>query len=121
MKPNTLNWKHYQRSKYGNRKASYNGVVYHSQLEAEYAQDLDLRVKAKDIKSWERQVKLSLDVNGVHICNYFIDFLIHHNDGSREYVEAKGFPTDLWRLKWKLTQALWDEICPDAKLTLVKG
>jgi hypothetical protein len=35
-------------------------------------------------------------------------------------IEVKGFETDLWRIKWLLTEALLDEIEPDAKLVLVK-
>ena len=35
-------------------------------------------------------------------------------------VEVKGFETDVWRLKWKLTEALLDELEPNAKLILVK-
>ena len=88
--------------------------------EAKYAEDLDWRVKGKDIKSWERQKKISLDVNGKHIANYYIDFVIHHNDGSREYVEVKGFATEVWRLKWKLFEALIDEIDPGMEITVVR-
>lgn len=108
------------KSKYRNESAVYNGIRYHSKKEAKYAEDLDWRVKGKDIKSWDRQVKISLDVNGKHICNYYIDFVIHHNDGSREYIEVKGFSTEVWRLKWKLFEALIDEIDPGMEITVVR-
>jgi hypothetical protein len=107
-------------NKYHSTKAEYNGFVYHSKKEAAYAQELDLRVKAKDIRSWERQKRLSLDVNGFHICDYVIDFVIHNNDNSRTYVEVKGFETREWHLKWKLTEALMPTIDPDGDLLLVK-
>lgn len=102
---------HFQtrRNKYGNVGQTYDGIAYHSKKEAVYAEELALRKKAKDIKDWKRQVKISLDVNGYHICNYFIDFVITHNDGVLEYVEVKGFSTDVWRLKWKLFEALFDK------------
>lgn len=96
-------------SKYGNVTAEHNGIQYHSKKEAAYAAELDLRVKAGDIKSWTRQEKISLDVNGFHICNYFIDFVVIHNDDSTEYVEVKGFETDVWKMKWKLFEALYSE------------
>ena len=86
-------------NKYHSITNQYNGLTYHSKLEAAYAQELDIRVKAGDIKSWDRQVKLDLKVNGQHICNYYIDFIIHHNDGTKEFVEIKGFETEVWRLK----------------------
>lgn len=108
------------RRKYGNIKKEYNGIVYHSQKEADYAFELDLRIKAKDIKSWDRQVRIDLKVNGYHICNYYIDFVIHHNDKSLEYVEVKGFVTDLWRMKWKMTEAIFSKDHPEIKLSIVR-
>ncbi len=111
---------YYQKTKYSNvRKQTYNGQNYDSGFEAGYAAELDLRVKAKDIKSWERQVKIPLDVNGYHIANYYIDFIIHHLDGTTEYVETKGLASDVWRMKWKLFEALYGDK-PDVKLTVVK-
>ena len=98
----------------------YNDKFYHSKKEAAYAQELDIRKKAKDIKDWERQVKCPLDVFGRHVCNYFIDFKIYHNDGSIEMVEVKGFQTEIWRLKWKLFEAIWNHDYPDIKLTVIK-
>lgn len=106
--------------KYHNQSAVYNDVRYDSKKEARYAEDLDWRVKGKDIKGWERQKRISLDVNGKHIANYYIDFVVHHNDGSREYVEVKGFATEVWRLKWKLFEALIDEIDPGMDITVVR-
>lgn len=110
-------------NKFHAKSTEYNGHVYHSKLEAAYAQELDLRVKAKDIKSWDRQVKLDLKVNGVHITNYYIDFVLHNNDGSREFVECKGLPTSEWKLKWALLEALFDSDFrqqPDDCMSLVK-
>lgn len=106
-------------NKYRNKKAEHNGVSYHSKFEAGYAAGLDIRKKTGDIRSWERQVKIPLDVNGKHIANYFIDFKILHNDGIVEYVEVKGFETDTWRLKWKLFDALYGDDNM-VRLTIVK-
>ncbi len=96
--------------KYHNIKTEYKGVKYDSRREAEYAMELDWRVKAKDIKSWEGQEKIPMIVNGKKICTYIIDFVIIHNDGSLEYVEVKGFKTAVWRLKYKLFEALYPEL-----------
>lgn len=87
-----------------------------SKKEAQYAAELDLRIKAKDIKSWEKQYKIPIEINGKHICNYFIDFVITHLDGNKEYVEVKGMETEVWKLKWRLVEALH----PDWKLTVIK-
>ena len=93
-------------NKYHAKRQEYNGILYDSKLEAGYAAELDLRVKAGDIKRWERQVKISLDINGYHISNYYCDFLLFHNDGTKEYVECKGMELEPWKTKWKIFEAL---------------
>jgi len=108
-------------SRYGNIRNEYNGRVYHSKKEANYAAELDLLKKAGQIADWKPQVRIPLDVNGFHICNYYIDFEVSHNDETTEYVEVKGFQTDVWRMKWKLLEALYDEKVKsgEVKLTVV--
>lgn len=101
------------------KKQEYNGFRYDSGFEANYAAELDLRLKAKDIKGYDKQVNLNLIVNGFIVCQYRIDFIIYHNDGTTEYVECKGYPTDYWKLKWKLFEALYS-IKPDVKLSIVQ-
>lgn len=111
-------------NKYGAKKATHNGVLYHSKLEAQYAFDLDMLLKAGKIDSWERQVKISLDVNGYHIANYYCDFLIHHKDGLKEYVEIKSKFTEqmeVYRLKRKLLEATFLKENPDVKYTVQIG
>lgn len=108
--------------KYRNIPKQYSGTIYDSKKEAEYAKQLDWKLRAGTIKEWQRQVKISLDVNGKHICNYFCDFLIIHLDDQREYVEIKSDITEtpLWRIKWKLFEVLIDQIDKGATLTIVK-
>lgn len=103
-------------SKYSSVITTYGGILYHSKKEAAYAEELDTRVRCKDIRSWERQVRIPLDVNGAHICDYVMDFVITHNDETKEFVEVKGFEKPEWKLKWKLLQAIF----PTLRLTLVK-
>ena len=112
-------WYSKKQNKYNATRQMHNGILYHSKKEVGYVKELELRVKAKDIKSWTRQEKISLDVNGYHICNYYIDFVITHNDDSIEYVEVKGYETTEWRLKWKLFESLYGDL-PNVKLTVVK-
>lgn len=107
-------------NKYKNTRQTYDGYNYQSKFEASQAQELDLRLKAKDIQSWERQFKISIDINGYHICNYFCDFRILHNDGSYELVETKGIETEAYRLKRKLLEAVWLPEHPDHIYTVVK-
>lgn len=105
------------RNKYGAKKKEYNGRLYMSKGEAGYAQELELRKKAGEIKEIVPQFRISLDVNGYHICNYIVDFLVTLPDGTQELHEYKGFATDLWKFKWKLTEALYSD---KYKLVLVK-
>lgn len=88
-----------------------------SKFEASIAQDLELRKKAGDIKDFKEQVKIPLIVNGYVVCDYTIDFVIEHNDGTIEYREAKGYATDVWKLKWKLFEALYSDK-PDVTLVV---
>ena len=98
----------------------YNGRTYHSMSEARYAQELDLQIKAGEIKSWEPQVKISLDVNGQHITNYFCDFRVINKDGSVELHEVKGFATEIYRLKRLLFEATYLHDNPGVKYLVIK-
>tara|TARA_R100001460_G_C3511030_1_gene171458 strand:- start:527 stop:877 length:351 start_codon:yes stop_codon:yes gene_type:complete len=112
--------KYQNRNKYKAVKQKFNGRTYHSKKEAQYAAELEWRLKAKEIVEYIPQFPLRLYVNEKKICNYFIDFKVIYPDGSIELVEVKGFETDVWRLKWKLTEALLNDLEPNAKLVLVK-
>lgn len=110
-------------AKYRNRHTLYEGVAYHSAKEARYAAELDLRKRTGEILDWKGQVKIPLEVNGEHICNYYIDFEVLYPGGLKEWVEVKGFETDVWRLKWKLVNAIYKEELEkgdELRLTLVK-
>lgn len=103
------------RAKYGNTKTVYDGFKFDSKKEAAYAQQLDWRVKARDIKSYEKQVVFHLVVDGKKVCKYISDFIITHNDGSKEVVDCKGVKTAVFMLKWKLCQILY----PNYKYSIV--
>jgi len=112
-------WKNKNRfvkNKFGSIKQTYNGFSYDSKREAEYAAELDWLMEAKEVKKWERQHKISIDINGKHICNYYVDFKVYFNDGRIEYHEVKGYETAVWKLKWKLSQAIY----PDNNFVLIK-
>lgn len=122
-----MTWTDRRGSKYGSKSTEYEGVVYHSKKEAGRAAELDLLERGKQIGNIRRQVKISIDVCGqcnrlcrehcpahpkdyggtLHITNYYIDFVYHDIKKDTEvYEEVKGFPTEIWQLKWKLTEAL---------------
>jgi hypothetical protein len=105
-----------QEGKCNARKATYNRHTYHSGREAEYAQELDWRVKAGELREWRRQVPIELCVGGKLICTYTIDFVEIDRDGKETWTEVKGFETPEWRLKWKLFEALY----PDRSMQVVR-
>jgi hypothetical protein len=102
--------------KYKNKPTMYKGIRYASKKEADYAINLDWKLKAKEIKSWARQICFNLVVQDQHICKYYLDFMVEYNNGTIEYIEVKseGTKTELWKIKWKLVQVLY----PDVKFVL---
>ena len=108
------------KKKYKNVPKDYNGVTYHSTFEAKVARDLEIKKRAGLIKDIKRQVKIELYAYDKHICNYIIDFVVINKDDEKEYIEVKGFETDVWRLKWKLFEAMINSKEPEAKLTIIK-
>jgi hypothetical protein len=79
-----------------------------------------VRKRAGEIEKWERQVKVELRAYGCHICDYFVDFRVTYTNGDIEYVEVKGFETDVWRLKWKLFEAFMRSEHPEVLLVVVR-
>lgn len=58
-----------------------------------------------EITNLKTQFKVSCDVNGIHICNYFGDFFYRDKDGTAHLEDVKGFKTPVYRLKKKLVMA----------------
>ena len=99
--------KTWQTNKYRAKKTTYKESKYASRKEANKARELDQLLKSGKIKSWTKQVKLPLyGRNGTRVCHYFVDFAVTHHDGCVEYIEIKSpvTATDLWKLKWRLTE-----------------
>jgi hypothetical protein len=102
----------YKKSKYGNIKTEYDGYLYMSKREAQYAQQLNVLMKAKNIKnkviSFEKQVPFVIEVNGKKICKYLADFKVLYADGHEEIIDVKGMKTSIYKLKKKLVEALYN-------------
>lgn len=109
-----------QFSKYGAKKQEYAGNMYDSKFEAGTAEYLDTLLMAGEIASVDRQVRIPLEAYNVKIFNYIIDFVVTHHDGHKEYVEAKGYETDIWKAKWKMLEAKLALEDPTAEMTLLK-
>jgi len=97
-------------NKFNARKTEYKGRLYDSKREAQYAQELELLKKGRAIKDYEPQFRIKLVVNRHPICSIIVDFLVTMATGQPQLHEVKGRETAVWRIKWKLLQALfWDK------------
>ena len=101
------------------KKTRVGDHIYDSGFEADYARELHLRKAAGEIKDWEKQKTLDLVVNEYLVCTYRIDFIVYHLDDTVEYVETKGWASPVWRIKWKLFEALYSDKL-GVKLTVVQ-
>ena len=117
-KQETISPKEYQelmksaskQNKYRNKPKEYRGRKYHSTREANFAAELDLKIRANIVKSWDPQFRWDLRIKGQHWVFYAIDFRVEMTDGSIWYVEIKGTPTPDWTQKFKATKILFDEL-----------
>lgn len=107
-------------NKYGAKKQEYKGHKYDSKFEANIAQDLDLKLNAGEILEVQRQVRIPLYAYGIKVFTYIIDFIVKHKDGHLEYIEAKGYETDIWKAKWKMLEAKLAKEEPTSEMTLIK-
>jgi hypothetical protein len=96
-------------SKYNAKKALLDGKIFHSQSEGDFYGELKLQERAGLIKGFDSQVKEELCAYGVPICNYYVDFLVYHNDGTKEFIEHKGKSTPDWWLKWQMLVAKYKD------------
>lgn len=100
--------------KFGARMTEYNGKMYHSAFEANYAKSLDMAKSAVhpdyQVENWISQVPFECRVNGVLICKLIVDFKVIYANGRVEYVDTKSKATAKlpdFRIKKKLVEALY--------------
>ena len=92
------------------------GHIHHSRGEAGWCNNLELRVRAGDIQSYEGQKRFDFVVNGKKICSHIPDFFVTGADGSVWVEEFKGFEADVWKLKKKMFAAFF----PDIRYVVIK-
>lgn len=109
-----------KRTKYNATREEIGGTTYDSKLEGRYAQDLMMKKLCGDIKDFKSHVNMPLVVEGKKICDYEVDFVVQHNDGSTEYVEVKGMFLPVGKFKWRLFEALYGND-KNVSLTLVRS
>lgn len=92
-------------SKYHNVHTVVDGITFDSQREAKRYAELNLELLVGTIADLKLQVPFSLDVDGVHICDYIADF-VYQRDGQQMVEDAKGKRLELFRIKKLLMWAI---------------
>jgi hypothetical protein len=88
--------------KYNAKPCIVDGIRFASKFEAKIYGDVKLLVKSGCVASVILQKKFPLFGKSGKICIHIVDFFITFKDGHSEVWEAKGFPTQEWKLKRKL-------------------
>ena len=86
------------------------GHIHQSIFESNYCDDLRILKRAGEVAKVEQQYRVEIYVKGVKVCNHYIDFFVVFTDGRAEFHETKGYETDVWKLKRKLTEILFPDI-----------
>lgn len=99
-------------NKYGAKRTEFNGKIFDSKFEASVAEDLETRKLAKDIKDYDTQFRIEVDVYNalgevVAHKRHKVDFRILHNDGSYELLEAKGMITADYQWRRDIVVGIW--------------
>lgn len=90
--------KNVKKTKYRANKTSVDGHTFDSLKEAEYYQQLKLRLQAKDIKGFCLQPTFILAPG----LKYKADFIVFNNDQTYDVIDVKGFKTKEYIAKKKV-------------------
>lgn len=95
-------------SKYGNRKTVIDGIAFDSYKEARRYMELRLLERAGKLKALELQVPFELlpKCGKNRAVKYVADFVYWDKDGNKIVEDAKGYRTEVYKLKKKMMLAL---------------
>lgn len=107
-----------RRNKYGAIKTKVDGVMFDSRLESQWYTYLKTLGTYDLISDLELQKEFLLTVNGKQIGIYIADYFFFDKKKQKWTVgDAKGVKTDVFKLKWRLCQALY----PDFEYQIYTG
>lgn len=92
---------------------------HRSGLEGRVCDELRLRKIAGDIKDYRKEQTQHLELDGLSLGTYRADFVIDHNDGTTEIMEAKGIEFQKFKRDWKILEHMHRNN-PNIILTIVK-
>ena len=98
-------------NKFNAKKTEYNGNVYDSKKEADFARDLDLLIRAREVLGYKTQVDYPVFINNKKVFSYKLDFEITDKDGRVRLVDIKGYKKgsayQIFKLKRKCVEAYY--------------
>lgn len=98
--------KGYGRSKYNAKRTAVGDLMFDSKGEAERWSELQLLLKAGEIKNLTRQVTIPCLINGRKVFSYRPDFVyLDTRTGQNVIEDFKGMQTDVFKLKRKILEA----------------
>lgn len=96
-------------NKYNAKRVKIDNIWFASMHEASRYQELMLLQRAGQIQDLELQVPFAIVVNGKKICKYLADFRYFDVASGKVVTEdAKGYANQLYKLKKKLVEAMYD-------------
>jgi hypothetical protein len=95
-------------NKFRARPVVVNGERFDSKKEAKRWLVLQMLNQSGEIKNLQRQVSIPLFAAGKKICTYRADYKYERN-GQTVIEDAKGYQTDVFKIKWKWAQAMHPE------------
>lgn len=102
----------YQVGKYGAKRVTVDGVTFASKREAHRYRQLQLLVRAGEIRDLRLQVPFPITVVNVQtgeitaVAKYLADF-VYERDGRQVIEDCKGFRTETYKLKKKEVEACY--------------
>jgi len=100
-----------KRNKFHAKRTEFNGRIYDSKKEANYAAQLELLKRGKVITEYICQPRYDIIINDINCGFYKADFLITFADGHTEVWDVKGMKSGsayaMFRIKKKIVEALY--------------
>lgn len=99
---NLAEYKAAKPSKYRNKRATVDGIKFASRREAKRYGELQLLVKAGEVRDLRLQVPFDLIVRDIKVCRYVADFVYTDAMGRTVVEDVKGVKTPVYKLKRRL-------------------
>ena len=93
------------KSKYKAKKTSIDGHSFDSEKEANYYEELKIRLRAGEIRGFCIQPTFILAPN----LKYKADFIVFNNDGTSEIIDVKGMKTKEYIVKGSIALLIKEE------------